>query len=149
MKKSLPTFQLFVTGSHDLEPEYAQKCIQLVENSPKLKSVNFLGPIPQENVFALYHSSDLYISTSYFETFGMSIQEALYYHTPVLGIDGGNTSYLITGSGWCVQNMEELVDQLLYLLDHPERIKQQPVHFQNWKPNWESAARYIIQRIKP
>lgn len=144
--EDLPDFKIFITGNHELEPDYANACMQYVNSGPLRNWVSFLGPIPREDLFLLYHEADLYISTSFFETFGMSIQEALYYGTPVLAIRGGNTPYLVGISGWCTNTPEALVEQLEKLIRKPDLVENKKVDYSNWTEDWLLAAKFLINK---
>ncbi len=144
---TIPNFKIYITGNHELEPDYANACIQYVNHNNLKNVVHFLGPIRREDLFVLYQEADLYISTSFFETFGMSIQEALYYGTPVLAISGGNTPYLVGSSGWCVNNTEKLVNLLQKFMHDPSQIAKKKVQYSNWMEDWEKAAKFLIEKV--
>ena len=146
-KNNLKDFSISITGSHELEPEYARSCIQFVDSCWLKHTVTFLGPISRNEVFTLYQQADLFVSASFFETFGMSIQESLYYGTPVLGIDGGNTSYLVGSNGWCVPDLEQLVNQFEMLVTNRHLLKKKEVNYINWVEDWDQAAAFLLEQM--
>ncbi len=118
--KKANNIDIKIIGSPDFEPAYAQKCIQLGQS---LNNIHFLGSLPQKEVIRLYEQSDLFISTSYMETYGMAIQEAVAHGLPLLLLDGGNVkNHLQNNNGLLCQTIETLIDHLLILSKSPMRI---------------------------
>ena len=147
--KNLPTFSLSIIGSQEMDMDYAELCKQtVIKNSHLNQCIVFQQELPQSTLFKMYKEADLYISTSYFETFGMSIQESLYFSTPVLGLQKGNIPNLIGTNGWCMPNMDELVKCFVALIMDPQSLKSMKVNYTSWRPNWREAARYLIDQIK-
>lgn len=123
----IPGFSLTIAGSMDLEPEYAQSCLEFLENNPYLKEIiHFVGPKPQDEVIELYQSSNLYISTAFMETYGMSLQEAAAMGLPLLVLDGGNAANHVEDgeNGFVLRDIHSLVAQLQQLAINKELFEQ-------------------------
>lgn len=70
-----------------LEPYYKGSYLQILKDSlstEAAKRVNFVGLVPHTEVFACYARADIYVSAAYYESFGMSIVEAMGVGLPVV-----------------------------------------------------------------
>ena len=70
-----------------LEPYYKGSYLQNLKNSlspEAAKRVNFVGLVPHTEVFTCYEKADIYVSAAYYESFGMSIIEAMAVGLPVV-----------------------------------------------------------------
>ncbi|HTA90249.1 MAG TPA: glycosyltransferase family 4 protein [Polyangiaceae bacterium] len=80
-----------VVGSLQLEPEYAARCQRLVRESALLKGrVVFLGSLSQPETFALLARSELFVSASRMESYGIALAEACAVGVPILALAAGN-----------------------------------------------------------
>jgi glycosyltransferase involved in cell wall biosynthesis len=80
-----PGLQLIVAGEEDFgfETIYAEAA-----RTPH-GAVRFLGPVPDEDLPALYNLARVFAFASFIEGFGMPILEAMACGTPVVASDGG------------------------------------------------------------
>jgi glycosyltransferase involved in cell wall biosynthesis len=82
-----------VVGSLQLEPEYAARCQRLVRESALLKSrVVFLGSLSQPETLALLARSQLLVSASRMESYGIALAEARAVGVPILALAAGNAA---------------------------------------------------------
>lgn len=89
-----PSWRVEVVGSLTAAPAYAQRCRSLVEGSHCLKNaVEFLGEIPQERAIELIELSQLFVSASRMESYGMALAEARSCGVPILTLAGGNAPH--------------------------------------------------------
>jgi glycosyltransferase involved in cell wall biosynthesis len=87
------TFQLALVGSAALEPMYAERCSEIVGNSPALRArVTFVGALSHSMMLDLIADSNLFVSTSKMESFGMALAEARDAGIPIVARSGGNVS---------------------------------------------------------
>ncbi len=77
---SLPEHTFVWAGGGSL----LSKCQALAANLPNVK---FIGPVSEEEKSRLYEDSDVYVSTSSFEGFNITIGEALLHAIPVVAYD--------------------------------------------------------------
>jgi len=92
-------FTLDIVGGMGADPSYAQSCRALVDASPRLRErVTFAGSLPPEHVVTKLASSNLLVSASRMESFGMALAEARTLGVPVAARRGGNSATLI-GAG--------------------------------------------------
>ena len=86
-------FQLTICGSLEMDLAYAEQCLSVIKENVQLAAnIHFLGAVPQARVFELYAQSDVLISASFMETFGMAIQEANALGLPMFLLEGGNST---------------------------------------------------------
>ncbi len=121
----IPSFQLTVAGTDDLDTEYTARCRTLVQQSGILKNrVQLLPAISSEELLDYYRRAALLLSPSSFETFGMAVAEALILGLPVLGLRRGNLSNLVNepSNGLLFSDLEAMIKVILQLLTHPEHM---------------------------
>jgi glycosyltransferase involved in cell wall biosynthesis len=86
-----PPFELEVIGSLEIEPEYAAECRSIVKSHEVLeRSVRFAGALPHPDVLARLRVSDVLVSASRMEAFGLGLAEARAVGIPILARRGGN-----------------------------------------------------------
>lgn len=130
-------WQLSLVGNIEMEQTYAHKCLNLIN---ELDGVEYLGELPQKEVFELYEKANLFISTAYMETYGMAIQEAKQAGLPLLLLNGGNACNHLdqNTTGWCCESIDNLVNQLFTFVKQPSLLDNQ-----NHVPSaytWKNAA---------
>jgi glycosyltransferase involved in cell wall biosynthesis len=87
----------------------------------------YLGHRPNKETVAFYQSSDIFVTASPNETFGLAILEAMACGLPAVGPDTGGVGELIrngfNGFSIAQQNIEAYADALKRLVDDPELRK--------------------------
>lgn len=81
-KKLVDSFEPFYRGNY-------LKMLEQRVSSEAAPRVKFTGLIPHEEVYRHYAESDIYVSPTYYESFGMSIIEAMAAGLPVVACRGG------------------------------------------------------------
>ena len=112
-----------IFGSSSIDPSYAEACKRTIEGSNALLgTVRILPPIDPVDLSSVYGLADVYVSSSFFETFGMAVCEALLHGTPVLAYSAGNVPGLLkeTAGGECFDSHEALATALLERSRDPE-----------------------------
>lgn len=71
-------------GGLDHDPGYVSGLRELIGNSGLADRVRLAGPLAREELAAHYAAADLLVLTSYAETYGMAVTEALAHGVPVL-----------------------------------------------------------------
>lgn len=146
--------QIHLIGTNEIEPDYAKACLQLLEKNKALKKLIFYhGQLSPQQVHSLYQKGNLFISTAFMETYGMALQEARAFQLPILALKGGNVNNHVENgqTGWLVDNMVEVVQQLENLVKQPKDlvqiqqyiVQQTANHFYNW----QSAAKQFILEL--
>ena len=147
--RKLQNVNIKIIGSPDLSPDYTQKCAALWQGST---TVEFLGSLPHRKVIALYENTDLFLSTSFMETYGMAIQEAAAHGIPLLLLDGGNVkNHLQNGNGFLCNTMEEIIDAIEHLshditpLNQAKQKAALLAQKEYW--TWEKAALVLYKHL--
>jgi len=68
---------------------------RLKKMAASTSSIQFVGYIPEETKWELYQSSDLFVLPTYLDTWGMVVNEALYFGTPVITTAAAGASQLV------------------------------------------------------
>ncbi len=124
-KKKIPELQLVLAGSlaHD-DPEgwkiykKIEKYVTKDKNISLLSNLSNFGNI-EVNVFQ--RASNIVLQKSIREGFGLTVSEAGWKGTPVIGSKvGGIKLQIIDGkTGYLVGNIKECADKIIYLLENP------------------------------
>ena len=145
--------QIEIIGSHDFEPEYAEKCQNLLVHPILSKIVKMSGPKNHRYIWQSLSEANLFISTSSMETFGMALQEAVAFRLPILAIDGGNAGSHVENqkNGFLFSSIEALVDKLEYLSLNEMAFKKLVKSAWNYRKkeiyNWEQAANLFVNQL--
>jgi trehalose synthase len=129
LKKEIPKLQLIIFGLNKAQddPE-AEEIFKLVEKKVgKEKDIHlFLNPKLIENISfsekeivnAIQTNSDVVLQNSYREAFGLTVTEAMWKGTPVVGgVGKGIQQQIIDGkTGYIIKSKKEAVEKILYLL---------------------------------
>jgi glycosyltransferase involved in cell wall biosynthesis len=91
--QKLPQATLSMVGPDLGELENTTKLVLELGLSDKIK---FIGPVPNRELYKLYHSHSVYLNTTSFESFGMSLMEAASCGIPIVSSDVGEISKIWT-----------------------------------------------------
>lgn len=108
---------LLVAGSGDTKAHQCQ-----AERLGIAHAVLFLGYVSDEELSTLYALCDLFVSSSYYESFGLTLAEAMTAGTPVVARDvGGTAEVVMPGTGILVRESgpHALADAILRALADP------------------------------
>jgi glycosyltransferase involved in cell wall biosynthesis len=141
-----PEFKLVVVGSGS--KKYENQLKKLISELSLQKRVRMLGFQPDEVVWSLYKTADLFLQLSEIESFGMTCIEALAAGTPVIVNDdkGGLAETAeIFGDYIRVCNAKNLQDlaNLILELSELKPVKVDEVLLAQF--NWEEIARRILE----
>lgn len=146
-----PYFTIRIVGGHQADPDYAAQCRNVLVDHPTLgKCVHLLGSQDDAALTRLFETSNLFISTSYMETFGMAIQEAAMWGLPLLVLRGGYTpAHVSEGvNGWVANDMEALVNTFCSLIDDPvgfRKVREGALAFEpEYARSWEEEAGKLV-----
>jgi glycosyltransferase involved in cell wall biosynthesis len=90
---------LTVIGDLDADPIYSTSCRSLVSTVSALRDkVRFVGALPQVEALAWLERSDVLVSASRMESFGMALSEARALGVPILSYRGGNATAHVEAS---------------------------------------------------
>ncbi len=142
-------FSLDIAGDLTMEKDYANACLELVQNTSLQTYCRFIGALSPEAIQEKYKEANLLIATSLFETYGMTLQEAVAWKLPILAIRGGNTAYHIQNglNGYLFDNINDLVVRLNTLIKNQEwmdLLLRQTAQTKDKEPyTWKDAAKKL------
>jgi len=88
---SASDLRLTVVGSLEMDADYSEACRRFVDGVAALRtSVDLVGPLPHEGVLRRMMGSDVVVSASAMESYGMVLAEARALGLPILALRGGN-----------------------------------------------------------
>ena len=142
-------FSLSVVGGESAEPAYAQACKALVETHEGLRPrIRFEGAVDPSSIGGRLGRSNLFVSASFTETYGMALGEARAAGVPILALDAGNTRAHVSSeaAGELVETHRELAHAFVRLCrDRTEierRVTAARAHALSLEPrSWNDAAR--------
>jgi glycosyltransferase involved in cell wall biosynthesis len=82
-------WRLDIAGDRGRDPDAAARLDAAIAAHGLGGRIAVLGAVPNERLFALYESADLFVLASHFEGYGMAYAEALAHGLPVIGTTGG------------------------------------------------------------
>jgi glycosyltransferase involved in cell wall biosynthesis len=146
-------FSLRIAGRKDIDRDYSRDVHRMIASSSCLtRNVSLLGPLSQEKLQQEYRQANIFISASFWETYGMALAEARAFGLPVLALDRGNVAFHVDAgqSGFLFAGIPELSQACLQLIQSPKRLI--PLH-RNMPPaknpsyTWNHAARSLINQF--
>ncbi len=113
-------FILNIIGDKNWDLKYTKKIEKLISGSNLNGKVILTGRLSEEELNKYYTNTDIYVSSSLWEGFGIAIAEALYNNLPVIALNVGAISELVENghNGFLVNsnNIEELIEKLELLI---------------------------------
>jgi len=125
-----PLVRLIVVGKTSALPKYYESLVRLADEFYlKPEEILFSGHIPDEEMFALYKASDVFLSLSEHEGFCLPLVESMVFDLPIIAYNCTAVPYTLDGSGVLINNkrtdfVAELVDIVKRRKDLREKIIQ-------------------------
>jgi glycosyltransferase involved in cell wall biosynthesis len=82
-------WHLRIAGSLDAAPETTAALLAQIADRGLSGSIDCLGSLGRAELDALYHRSDIFVSASHYEGYGMALAEALARGLPIITTTGG------------------------------------------------------------
>jgi glycosyltransferase involved in cell wall biosynthesis len=148
-------FELRIAGDLQAEPAYAARCQALVAAEPLLaRQVRFCGLLSEADAHAALFASNLLLSASFMESYGMALSEARCAGLPVLARDGGNVRALVepAAGGQLVAGATELAEACVRLCRDPAEHERRLVAAHKHPPparSWRCAAEQFLAAVQP
>ncbi|WP_414585999.1 glycosyltransferase [Scytonema sp. PCC 10023] len=132
-----------------LTPEIAR--LQTIATQEGVESqVTFVGRRSREMVKYYYCAADVFVTTPWYEPFGITPLEAMACGTPVIGSDVGGIKYTVKDSetGYLVppNEPEAIAERLAYLYKNPQvhkRLSQNAIQRVNYLFTWEQVTNSV------
>ncbi len=148
-----PLVRLIVVGKTSSLPKYYQSLVRLADEfylNPE--EMFFAGHIPDEELFAIYKASDVFLSMSEHEGFGLPFIESMIFDLPIIAYDCTAVPYTLRGAGVLVRNKR--VDHLGELVNivanqkilNEDIVKGQRRRLEEFKK--EEREKFLLQVLK-
>ncbi len=144
-------WELDVVGDPAVDPEYAEKCRQLVESIPRLRTaVRFFGPLDNDQLAIRFSMNHLFVVPSLYEGFGIVYLEALGFGLPAVATTAGAAGEIITDgeNGFLVpaKDANKLANVLRSVLNDRKQLadmSQNALKTFEQFPSWEESCAKI------
>lgn len=151
--KNIPKIKLLVVGGSDEKPDFAKdeelrRLKEIAESEGVSNMVEFVGRRNRQQLKYYYQAADFFISTPWYEPFGITPLEAMACGTPVVGSDVGGIKYTVLHgkTGFLVppHNPRALADALLEGMSCPKKyqdLRQNALKRVNENFTWKNVAK--------
>jgi glycosyltransferase involved in cell wall biosynthesis len=128
-----PLVRLIVVGKTSSLPKYYESLVQLADEFYlKPEEICFTGHIPDEEMYALYRASDVFLSLSEHEGFGLPFVESLVFDLPVVAYECTAVPYTLGNAGILINTNDrvELIGELIHTVATDDKLRQHLIHGQ-------------------
>ncbi|KAA0992624.1 glycosyltransferase family 4 protein [Dyadobacter aurulentus] len=131
--KDIPKVRLLVVGGSDDKPDFSRdtelrRLKEVAEQEGVAAAVEFVGRRNRQQLRHYYQAADFFISTPWYEPFGITPLEAMACGTPVIGSDVGGIKYTVLHgeTGFLVppHDPRNLADAVLEGVSCPEKYRK-------------------------
>ncbi len=129
VKEEIPCRLVLIGSLATDDPEgmdWLEKTKSYARDDPHIHILSNLDGVASLEVNAFQQISDVIFQKSIKEGFGLTVTEALWKETPVIGGNVGGIKLQIEDgvNGFLVDNVQEAAEKALYILKHPEEAKE-------------------------
>lgn len=154
------TARLVVVGGESPEPDPERtpeigRLMRIAREEGVADRVTFTGSRGREVLKNYYSAADIFVSTPWYEPFGITPVEAMACGTPVLGSNVGGVKFTVRDgeTGYLVppQNPDALAGRLAYLYNNPEVLdlfSQQAIRRANDLFTWDRVANAVASLVE-
>jgi glycosyltransferase involved in cell wall biosynthesis len=153
LRDGLP-LRLTVVGSLSMDRDYADACRETIVADPLLaQAITLAGPVAHDRLLGLMAASDVLLSPSCMESFGLALAEARALGLPIIARAGGNSAAHVEAraGGVLVHSDGELATACARLGRDGEERRRRLVAARAARPaarGWSEAARDFLQRLE-
>jgi glycosyltransferase involved in cell wall biosynthesis len=121
-----PLVRMIVIGKTQSLPTYYQSLVRLADEFYlQPEEICFTGHIPDEEMYALYRASDVFLSLSEHEGFGLPFVESMVFDLPIIAYDSTAVPYTLDGAGVLIKHKRvDQVAELVNIVAHDKKIKE-------------------------
>jgi glycosyltransferase involved in cell wall biosynthesis len=148
-------FELRIVGDLQAEPAYGTRCQALVAAElPLVARVRFCGLLSPSNAHAALFASNLLLSASFMESYGMALLEGRCAGVPLLACDAGNVRALVepAAGGELVADATELAAACARLCRDPAEHERRLLAARSHLPaarSWRRVGEQFIAAVQP
>lgn len=111
-----PLVRLIIVGKTSSLPSYYKCLVRLVDDFYlQPEEVCFTGHIPDEDMYAIYRRSHVFLSMSEHEGFGLPFMESMVFDLPIIAFSSTAVPYTLDGAGVILS--EKKVDKIAELIN--------------------------------
>ncbi len=127
-----PLVRLIVVGKTSTIPKYYESLVRLADEFYlKPEEICFTGHIPDEEMFALYKASDVFLSMSEHEGFGLPFIECLIFDLPVIAYECCAVPFTLGDAGVLLKSKRvEYVAELVDMVAHHRKLREKLIQGQ-------------------
>lgn len=127
-----PLVRLIIVGKTSSLPKFFQSLVCLADEFYlKPEEICFTGHIPDEEMFALYKASDVFLSLSEHEGFGLPFIESMVFDLPIIAYDCTAVPYTLGGAGVLIKNKRvDFVAELVRMVAHDKKLRNEIIEGQ-------------------
>lgn len=127
-----PLVRLIIAGKTSTVPKYYQSLICLADEFYLMpEEICFTGHIPDEEMFALYKASHIFLSLSEHEGFGLPFMESMIFDLPIIAYDCTAVASTLGGAGILVRNKRvSYLSELLNVVAHDQMLRKKIIKSQ-------------------
>ncbi|MFQ5722051.1 MAG: glycosyltransferase family 4 protein [Candidatus Aminicenantales bacterium] len=135
-----PLVRLIIIGKTSSVPKYYESLIHLADEFYlQPEEICFTGHIPDEEMFALYRASDVFLSLSEHEGFCLPLLESMIFDLPIVAYDSTAVPYTLAGAGILVKEKRP---------DHLAELLAEVVHNQLLREKIITSQRQRLKQFK-
>ena len=127
-----PLVRLIVVGKTSSLPEYYHALIRLADEFYlEPEEICFTGHIPDEEMYALYKASDVLLSLSEHEGFGLPLVESLIFDLPVIAFNSTAVPYTLGDAGILINRKDvDFVSELIHKITDDGELRKKIIQGQ-------------------
>ena len=141
VKKEIKDIKLYLIGNGSKKEELNKKISKLGLND----NIVLTGYLSQEEMKDYYLKSKLFVMTSYTESFGLVLIEAMSYKVPCIAFDSadGARELLKDSNGVLIKNRDkiEMTKEIVKLLQNEKKLKELSVN------GYSSCKKYLLDNV--
>lgn len=137
-----------------VDTKYKEELMKLIKSCNLERRVFFQEAVHYEDMKDYYYAADLFIQSSFKESFCIPVLEAMASSLPVISTSTGIAPYVVKNgiTGFIVKNEEELKQKINFLMNNPDILKKMRINCKDTarKYDWEiviDEAERVIKKI--
>lgn len=122
-----PLVRLVVVGKTSSLPAYYRSLVRLADEFYlKPEEICFTGHIPDDEMISLYRASDVFLSLSEHEGFGLPFIESMVFDLPIIAYDCTAVPFTLDGAGVLIKaKRPDYISELIDIVAHREKLRQE------------------------